>query len=370
MDHHRHIYIQLQIALRSTDADTCIIGHDLHGYHGDGFALGRIYLTGHDGRTGFIFGNIDFPQTTARAACQPADIVRNFHQICRQPLQSTMHKYDLILCCQGVEFIFRCNKRNACQFGNFFCRRFRKACRSIQPCTDGCAAQRQFCHFCQTHFDHFFTFFQHISPAGNFLRESDGCGILQMGSASFDDPLIFLFQSFQFCDHSFHSRDQFLFCFQHSGNMHGCGEGIVRALAHIDMVIGMQQFFPCNFIAAVGNHFIHVHIGLCTAACLPYRQRELIIQFACQHLIADLSDDLTSSCIQFAQSMVCLRHCLFQNSKGIGDLLRHLLRADFEVFITSLGLCPPISIRRHFHFAHGVFFNTIFHNDSPLYIYA
>ena len=263
-----------------------------------------------------------------------------------------MYEYDFILRCKRMEFIFCCDKFNTCQFGYFFCSSFCKALRCIQTCANSCAAKSQFCHFNKAHFNHFFAFFQHISPAADFLRECDGCSILQMSSACFYDTFIFFFQSFKFSDHSFHCRDQFVFCFQNRCNMHSCGECIIGALAHIYMVIGMKQFFSGNFIASVCNHFIHIHIGLSATTGLPYHQRELIIQFACQHFIAHLSDDLTSFCIQFSQSAVCLCYCLFQNRKSICDFLRHFFRTNFEIFKTSLGLCAPICIHGYFHFAH------------------
>ena len=61
-----------------------------------------------------------------------------------------------------------------------------------------------------------------------------------------------------------------------------------KALPHLQMcirdsihiVIWMQQLFPCNFISAIGNDLIYIHIALCSTSCLPDRKWEVGIQSA------------------------------------------------------------------------------------------
>ena len=79
VDQHRHVDIQLEISLARGDADGRIIAHDLHGHHGNGLALGRIDLSGHDGRTRFIFRYCELSKAQPRAGSQPADIIGDLH---------------------------------------------------------------------------------------------------------------------------------------------------------------------------------------------------------------------------------------------------------------------------------------------------
>ena len=53
--------------------------------------------------------------------------------------------------------------------------------------------------------------------------------------------------------------------------MAGRWENIIRALPHIDIVVGMDQLSRSQFVAAIRNNLIYVHVRMCTAACLPHR---------------------------------------------------------------------------------------------------
>jgi len=47
-----------------------------------------------------------------------------------------------------------------------------------------------------------------------------------------------------------------------------------------------------DFIGAVADDFIHIHVDASVAAALPHIERELVIEFACQHFVAGLSNGL------------------------------------------------------------------------------
>ena len=67
----------------------------------------------------------------------------------------------------------------------------------------------------------------------------------------------------------------------HNGSdVHRRWEGIVGALRHIAVIVWMQQLFTCQFIAAVRQHLIAIHIRLRTAARLPNGKRKMPIQLA------------------------------------------------------------------------------------------
>ena len=66
----------------------------------------------------------------------------------------------------------------------------------------------------------------------------------------------------------------------------------------------MQKLFSCDFVAAVGNHFVDVHVGLGSTACLPYGQREMSVQLAGKYLVTGLGNQVQTLLIQFAQAVV------------------------------------------------------------------
>src|SRR5690606_2747694 len=67
--------------------------------------------------------------------------------------------------------------------------------------------------------------------------------------------------------------------------MHHRRKAVIRGLAKIDMVVWMDritrtQWLTGQLIGTVCQHFIGIHIRLCAAASLPYRQREMIVEKA------------------------------------------------------------------------------------------
>ena len=72
--------VELKIALRAGKADGGVVAHDLHGNHGEGFALGGINFPRHNAGTRLVFRKRQFAQTTTRSRAKTTDIVGNFHQ--------------------------------------------------------------------------------------------------------------------------------------------------------------------------------------------------------------------------------------------------------------------------------------------------
>jgi len=65
---------------------------------------------------------------------------------------------------------------------------------------------------------------------------------------------------------------------------------IVRALAHIDVIVGVHRHLAAHLPAqdldgAVGDHLVHVHVSLSARTRLPHDQREVIVQLAGDDLV-------------------------------------------------------------------------------------
>ena len=66
------------------------------------------------------------------------------------------------------------------------------------------------------------------------------------------------------------------------GDVHGCGVGVIAALALVDMVIRVDrglaaQLAPEHLDGSVGDDLVGVHVGLGAGACLPDHQGEVVI---------------------------------------------------------------------------------------------
>ena len=121
-----------------------------------------------------------------------------------------------------------------------------------------------------------------------------------------------------------------------SGDMHGGGEAVVGALRAVDMVIGVDwrlaaTAFARQFIGASCNHFVGVHVALCTAVCLPHHQRELVVVFTVEHFIGGLFDQAGDIGRQITVAVIDPRGSLFDQDQGMQNRQRHFFVADGKV---------------------------------------
>ena len=130
----------------------------------------------------------------------------------------------------------------------------------------------------------------------------------------------------------------------------------------------MAELCAGNFVCAVCNDLVGVHVGLRAGTRLPYHEREVGVQLAGNDLVACLGNyvELFGCHLCGLQLTVGNGSCLFEYSEGVDDLLRHGLdtNADVEVLMASFGLCRPVYIGGNLDFAHRIVFDTVFHFSS------
>ena len=191
-----------------------------------------------------------------------------------------------------------------------------------------------------------------------------------MGAAAFYDAPVFLLQSAEGGNEAVNCGKQLVLQADDGGNVHGSGKGVVGGLAHVDVVIGMQE--PLSVCAAAvgeisrkGNHLVGVHVGLSAAAGLPHHQGKMLPQLARNYPVAGRLDcrKLLRRHLFWQKLVVCLGGCFFQQAEGPDDFFRHGLysRSDSKIVAAALRLGSPEPVRRNLHLAHGVMLNPVFH---------
>ena len=186
-----------------------------------------------------------------------------------------------------------------------------------------------------------------------------------MRPAGFDDALVFHLQTAERCYQRVDGGDDLVLKRADCRNVHGRRECVVGRLRHIDIIVRVQQLFARNFIAAVGNNLVAVHVRLCAGAGLPDDEREIVQKLAGNDLVRRLLDggELFFGHFFGTQGAVGAGSGLFQNAEGMDDLGGHRLDADAdgEVVVAALGLCAPVFVRRDADLTHGIVFDAIFH---------
>lgn len=98
--------VELELTVRSGDRDGSVVPNNLGGDHGQGLALGRVDLSGHDGRTGLVLGQREFTKTASRSGSEVSDVVGDLHQGDGDRVHGTGSLDDGIVSGQSLELRF------------------------------------------------------------------------------------------------------------------------------------------------------------------------------------------------------------------------------------------------------------------------
>src|SRR5271165_809430 len=93
--------------------------------------------------------------------------------------------------------------------------------------------------------------------------------------------------------------------------------------------------------AAIGNHFVPVHVELRSAACHPHMQGKHFLVLAGKNFVADLNDEPMGCFFKSPASEVGVGSGFFQDSVCADHLSWDKVFADTEMFKRALRLGAP-----------------------------
>ena len=134
------------------------------------------------------------------------------------------------------------------------------------------------------------------------------------------------------------------------GDVHRGGEAVVRRLAHVDMVVGMDRALAAArprqpLVGAPGDHLVGIHVRLGAAAGLPDDQRELPVEIAPCNFLRRLLDRFGQLGVEPADPRIDPRRGLLDEPQRVDDFARHPLAwSEREIADRPLGLGAPIRI--------------------------
>ena len=133
------------------------------------------------------------------------------------------------------------------------------------------------------------------------------------------------------------------------GDMHRGRERVVRRLAHIDVIVGMNRLFGAElaaeqFVGAVGDHLVEVHVGLGAGAGLPDHQRKMIVELAFDDLARGAGNGAGAALVDQAELAVGFRGGELDDAERVNDRHRHAVVADAEILPRPFGLRAPVTI--------------------------
>ena len=185
-DHDGFEDIQFEVPGHTANVDRYIIAHYLGHGHSQGFGLGRIDFSRHNGRPGFIGRNDDLTDAAARSAGKHPDIVADLHQGAGYCFESPVGLHDRIVPGQRFKFIFCSDKGQTgklCDLGRYL---LGVTLRGIQSGTNGRTAKGQFGQVGQGVFNGPDAVVQLTYIAAEFLTQRKRSGIHEVGTTDLD----------------------------------------------------------------------------------------------------------------------------------------------------------------------------------------
>ena len=158
--------------------------------------------------------------------------------------------------------------------------------------------------------------------------------------------------------------------FLRAGDVHRRGIGVVRRLAHIDVVVGMDGLLRTHLAAqhldgAIRDHLVRVHVRLSARAGLPDDEGEMIVQVSRDHFLRRAHDRGAKPLIEMPQFHIGFGGRALDDSQRPHDREGLPLQADFEIAKRTLGLRAPITVGRDFDGAKRVGLGAGFRHGFP-----
>lgn len=226
-DEERFEDVEFELAGHAAHGGGDVVAHHLGGEHGEGFALGGVDFARHDGGARFVFRELEFAEAAAWAGAQVADVLGDFEERAGERVERAAGFHDRVVRREDFEFVGCGVEGGAGQLADFFCDAFGEADKGVETRTNGGAALGEETQVREAGVQAFDVAVKLGDIAAEFLAESEWSGVLEMGSADFDDAFKGVGFGFQGVAEGFESREEVAFDFEDGGDVHDGGEGVV-----------------------------------------------------------------------------------------------------------------------------------------------
>ena len=358
--------VELEVALRAGEADRRVVAEHLGGDHRHGLALGRVDLARHDGRARLVLGDDQLADAVTRTRRVPTHVVRDLHEGVGQDAQRARNQHQRVVRAQGGEQVVGLLELDARLLGDLLRGELAELRVSVQAGAHGGATDGQLARTRVRVLDAVEGEVDLSNPAGDDLAQADRGRVLQVGAAHHDDVVELLGLLVQGVAQLAHTRVHVV-QLGDDRDVHGGGEGVVRGLAAVHVVVGVHGGLGAHgaareFDGAVGDNLVGVHVRLRARAGLEDDQREVVVELTGDDLVAGLRDVVRDVGGQLAQLGVGQGCGLLQDAEGAHHRAtpHECVAADVEVVQRTLGLSAPIAVRGDLNGSHRVGFGAGF----------
>ncbi len=225
-----HHCIEFKIATEAAQGDGRIVSNHLGAYLNQGFWNDGVNLSRHHGGTGLSFRKVNLPDPATGTGSQPTDIVGNFEETDGHGFQGPAHPYSTIpspLSLKGTGWLTEASMALLVDDRDGL---FRKPRVGIGSCPDRSPAEGKFIKGLHSLLNPIDAEFHLLSITLKLLTQPDGDGVLEMGSANFENGVKLLSFGFECLMKTSEGRKKFFPEKLDGGDMDGRREDIVTGL--------------------------------------------------------------------------------------------------------------------------------------------
>jgi hypothetical protein len=308
---------------------------------------------------GSFSGSESSPEPRARSRAQKPDVVGDLEQRRRHRIDRPVAHHHSVVGGQRFEFVRCRSEGQAGNRRNFIGDGLSESHRRVQSGAHRSAALGKLHQHRQRLFDAGDAVFDLLGVAGKFLAQRQRCGVLGVGAPDLDDGSPGLGFVVERIAQLLQRRDQPVHDLFRRRDMHRRGIGIVRRLAHVDVIVGMDRLFRAQLAAehldrAVRNHLVGVHVGLRARAGLPHDEGEMVVKLAFQHLLRRRHNRFADRRVELAEVHIGFGRGALDDAERPDNRRRLLLPADLEIVARAFGLGAPIAGRVHVDGTEGI----------------
>jgi hypothetical protein len=290
--------VKLEVSHRSGNGDSGVVTHDLGADHGKGFTLGGVDLSGHDGRTGLVLGEVQLSETTTGTGSEETDVVSDLHEGDGKGVKSSGSLNNGIVGSEGLELVGGGDEVNSGELGNLVGNGNIESLLGVKSGSDSGSSLSQHLKAGKGGLDTLDTVGELGSVSGELLTKGQGGSILQVGTSNLDDVVESKDLLLESGVEGAEGRKELLGELHGGSNVHDGGEGVVGGSGHVNVVVGVDGLLGShlsseNLNSTVGDNLVGVHVGLGSGTGLPDDEGEVVGELSGDNLIGSLLNGLS-----------------------------------------------------------------------------
>src|SRR5882762_4423182 len=371
VDDERLEHVQLEISRGTADIDRDVVAEHLRAQHRHRLGLRGIDLARHDRAAGLVFRNRDLADAAARAAREPAHVVCDLGERRGDRLQRAVGVHQGVVRRERLEFVARRNEGQPGRFSQLLGDARAEFGMSVEPRAHRGAAQGELAQVRERGANMGNAVVQLRHPAGDLLPERERSGVLQVRAADLDDVLERFGLRRQDVAQRRKRGYEPVVDRLNRGDAHRRGKNVVRGLTAVDLVVGMHAALLAALASQelarpVGEHLVHVHVGLGARARLPHHQRKFAVVLSGEHLVGGGGDGVRLLLGELLQLYVHARTRALDERERADQLQGHALAGNAEILERALRLRAPQPVGGNADLAEAVVLDAVIgHRQIP-----